>query len=102
MSWDPKEKSELFRNRESGPNIENEVGYGKPPKHTRFKAGKSGNPRGRPKKRFTIAQIVDRELNRIVKIKLDGKLVRMAVIEALVRKVTANAFRDDNAARKLF
>ena len=26
-----------------------EVGYGKPPHHTRFKPGVSGNPRGRPK-----------------------------------------------------
>ncbi len=26
-----------------------EVGYGKPPKHTQFKKGQSGNPRGRPK-----------------------------------------------------
>jgi hypothetical protein len=25
-----------------------EVGYGKPPRHTRFKSGQSGNPRGRP------------------------------------------------------
>jgi hypothetical protein len=24
-------------------------GYGKPPLHTRFKPGQSGNPRGRPK-----------------------------------------------------
>ena len=26
-----------------------EVGYGKPPSHTRFKPGESGNPRGRPR-----------------------------------------------------
>ena len=26
-----------------------EVGYGKPPVHTQFKPGQSGNPKGRPK-----------------------------------------------------
>lgn len=26
------------------------VGYGKPPLHTRFKPGQSGNPRGRPRR----------------------------------------------------
>ena len=25
-----------------------DVGYGRPPKHTRFKPGQSGNPKGRP------------------------------------------------------
>jgi Family of unknown function (DUF5681) len=26
-----------------------QVGYGKPPQHTRFKKGESGNPAGRPR-----------------------------------------------------
>ena len=28
---------------------DDEVGYGKPPKHGQFKKGQSGNPKGRPK-----------------------------------------------------
>ncbi len=28
---------------------DDEVGYGKPPRHTRFKKGQSGNPSGRPR-----------------------------------------------------
>lgn len=30
-------------------NTQYEVGYCKPPEHTRWKPGQSGNPRGRPK-----------------------------------------------------
>jgi hypothetical protein len=36
-----------------------EVGYGKPPRDTRFKRGQSGNPRGRPSARLAVAAAVD-------------------------------------------
>ena len=35
-----------------------EVGYGKPPKHTRWKAGQSGNPKGRPKRPRDVVSIL--------------------------------------------
>ena len=39
-----------------------EVGYGKPPKSTRFRKGQSGNPAGRRKGSFNLGTIVRREL----------------------------------------
>lgn len=35
-----------------------EVGYGKPPKHSQFKPGQSGNPEGRPAKPPSMASII--------------------------------------------
>lgn len=35
-----------------GDGDDEDVGYGKPPKRTRFKPGQSGNPKGRPKRAF--------------------------------------------------
>jgi len=40
-----------------------DVGYGKPPKHSRFKKGQSGNPKGRPKKRKSFQEHIQEELD---------------------------------------
>lgn len=40
------------------------VGYGKPPKNTRFKAGQSGNPKGRPKGQSNLTKLIELEVKR--------------------------------------
>jgi hypothetical protein len=45
--------------------------YRKPPLHTRFKKGQSGNPRGRPKK--NLAALLAAALNEKVTATVDGK-----------------------------
>jgi hypothetical protein len=41
-----------------------EVGYGKPPLHTRFRKGQSGNPAGRPRRPKNFAAVLRRALDR--------------------------------------
>ena len=40
-----------------------QVGYGKPPRHTRFKRGQSGNPRGRPREAKNLPTLLTEALN---------------------------------------
>ena len=50
-------------------NADSPVGYGKPPKHGRFKPGQSGNKRGRPrgsKNRKTILMQIANETHRVI------------------------------------
>ena len=54
-------------------NADSPVGYGKPPKHGRFKPGQSGNKRGRPrgsKNRKTILMQIANETHRVIE---DGR-----------------------------
>ena len=40
-----------------------EVGYRRPPRHSRFKPGQSGNPRGRPNRSKNINTLMQEELD---------------------------------------
>jgi hypothetical protein len=49
------------------------VGYRKPPIHSRFKSGRSGNPKGRPQGQRNFSTDVEDVLKRMVVITRDGK-----------------------------
>tara|TARA_B100000965_G_C19489162_1_gene712196 strand:+ start:117 stop:602 length:486 start_codon:yes stop_codon:yes gene_type:complete len=68
-----------------------EVGYGKPPKHTQFRKGKSGNPRGRPKGSKNTATIMTELLARKVPVKQNGEIRNLSLREALLTKLAAKA-----------
>jgi hypothetical protein len=75
------------------------VGYTSPPEHTRFKKGKSGNPRGRPKKQDDIYTLLQRVLKR--KVQLKGADQQMPIREALIRKLRELALSGDARALNL-
>ncbi|MCY3732928.1 MAG: DUF5681 domain-containing protein, partial [Chloroflexi bacterium] len=49
-----------------------DVGFGKPPKHSRFKKGKSGNPKGRPKGSRNFSMVVKETLEEPVRVTSHG------------------------------
>jgi hypothetical protein len=75
-----------------------EVGYGRPPLHSRFKPGQSGNPKGRAKQSRNLRTIVQQVLHEDMPIREGGRTRRMSAIEALVRTTLARAFKGDPKA----
>ena len=75
-----------------------EIGYGKPPRHTRFKPGRSGNPRGRPKGAKNLKIELIEELNERINIKESGKSKKVSKQRAMLKTMTARAVQGDTKA----
>jgi hypothetical protein len=75
-----------------------EVGYGKPPLGTRFKLGRSGNPKGRPKGKPNLATALEKELREKVVINEGGKRKVISKLEAALKQLVNKAAGGDLAA----
>ena len=83
-------------------NADYEVGYGRPPKDKQFKAGKSGNPKGRPKHAKTFGEGLDRVLSTIVSVPENGVQKRRTYLELIVKKYINEILSGNFKALSLF
>lgn len=67
------------------------VGYGKPPKHSRFKPGQSGNPKGRPKGARGVDALLDAELKRMVSVSENGRVSKLPMKTIVIRTLVNKA-----------
>jgi hypothetical protein len=74
------------------------VGYGKPPRDTRFKAGQSGNPKGRQKGTKSFKATVGAILNETIKVQTPQGTRRITKLEALVHTSLNSALKGDAKA----
>jgi Family of unknown function (DUF5681) len=78
-----------------------DVGYGRPPVHSQFQTGQSGNPAGRRKGQPTPNEIFTREAARLVKIKRGDMVETITKHEAIIRRLLQSAMEGDIAAARL-
>jgi hypothetical protein len=75
------------------------VGYGRPPAHTRFRPGASGNPKGRPKGGMALKALVRTMMTEKVPIRTGAGVIKMARVQVLLHRVFELALKGDSRAQ---
>ena len=75
-----------------------EVGYKKPPSRSRFRKGRSGNPKGRPKATKNLKTDLMEELRERISLREGETRKRVSKQRALVKSLTAKAIKGDTRA----
>lgn len=75
-----------------------EIGYRRPPKHTRFKPGQSGNPKGRRKGAKNLKTDLAEELRETLIVTEGGQRRRVSKQRAMVKSLVARAIKGDPRA----
>lgn len=75
------------------------VGYRRPPKHSRFKPGRSGNPTGRRKGRKNFMTELVEELSAKVLVVKNGRRRMVSMQTVIIKRTVADAANGDTKAR---
>lgn len=78
-----------------------EVGYGKPPKSTQFKPGKSGNPNGRPKGPGNLHKMLAKHAAKKVTVLENGVEKKMPKLDVVISAMYNKAAKGDVPAARL-
>ena len=71
------------------------VGRGRPPLHSRYKPGQSGNPGGRPKGVRNLRTLIAEEFTREVTAKEGGRPVKRPAVAVLTRVMIGKAIQSE-------
>jgi Family of unknown function (DUF5681) len=80
---------------------DHKVGYRRPPRHSRFTKGQSGNPKGRPKGSANAKTIVSRVINEKVTLRDGDKARDVTKLEGLLHAHLVKAIKGDARSASL-
>lgn len=78
-----------------------DIGYRKPPRHSQFKKGQSGNPKGRPKDTRNVSTILAELMTEEVLIREDGRKRRVRADKLMLMRLRHRAVTGDHKALEL-
>jgi Family of unknown function (DUF5681) len=87
--------------KKNGQDGDHEGGYGKPPKRTQFRKGRSGNPKGRPRGSRNASTLLDETLKERVIVSENGRRRKVTKLEAILKQLVNKAAQGDHRATRL-
>jgi len=81
--------------------LDYEVGYGRPPRQTRFEPGRSGNPRGRPNRSKNLATLLSEALREPVIVTENGRRRKVSKRQAVIKQLVNRSARGDLKAMQM-
>jgi Family of unknown function (DUF5681) len=94
----PREKATHMQSKKAS---EYEVGYRRPPQHTRFQRGSSGNPQGRPRASKNLVAVFETALNERVPVNDNGKRKKITMFQAITKQLVRKAAGGDHRTLRL-
>jgi hypothetical protein len=77
---------------------DSKVGYRRPPAHSRFRPGQTGNPKGRPKGAANLRTDLRDELSEHIRVREGERDLKVSKQRAMLKALVAKALRGDARA----
>jgi hypothetical protein len=87
-----------MKSKSGSSNTPSDVGYGKPPKATRFRKGRSGNPKGRPSGEENILSVFKRMATKRIKLREGDRWRTITMVDAIILQNYRAALQKDQIA----
>jgi hypothetical protein len=80
---------------------DHQMGYGKPPRHSQFVKGQSGNPRGRPRAAKNLKTLLKKALNELVVVTDQAGRRKISKLEAIITQLVNRSAKGDSKATQI-